>query len=268
MVYDISVLCRLFGVTPNAIRYYEKIGLIHPAYSEGGRRKYSSLDICELVQVKTMQALGLDLVEIGDHFHRIPEKKLMETDALLRRRIADIDREIVLLQESRRILLGFIERMEETKPEAGIRQEMTFPAVRMLSYEPFWGRSAAQQQVLSQWIALIPTVRLMDEYLIEDERVVSHKAALSIREEIFKKTHMEASKETYIIPESQAVELRFLKPYTVQRCLDEADVAAVIREIHQFKSWSKIRIISSYLYTYFREDQPTNYIEVWACERT
>ena len=41
MLYDISDVCRLFGLTPTSIRKYEEMGLIEPRRSASNKRKYS-----------------------------------------------------------------------------------------------------------------------------------------------------------------------------------------------------------------------------------
>lgn len=267
MEYSISALCRLFSVTPNAIRYYERIGLIHPAYSDGGRRIYSALDIAELMQVKTLQAIHLDLAEIGSHFHRVPAFPLNETRQLLNGRLNDINRQIVLLEESRRLLQGYIQRMAEINKPFWSTREMIFPAVRMLSLEPFWGRTKKQQQVLSEWISALPAVRMMDEYLVEGGRIISRKAGLCIRQEVFDKLQPVQTELSYSVPEAQVLSLNIQKPFDPHRRLEEEDLNTIIQEFQFKKLWQSMRIRSSFLFAFMQNDQPMSLIEVWVEER-
>ena len=63
-VYDISEAARLFGITPGGVRYYESLGLIRPARSESGRRKYSVTDLQSLMFLRSVRARGLSPEEI------------------------------------------------------------------------------------------------------------------------------------------------------------------------------------------------------------
>lgn len=56
------------GVSPRTLRYYEELGLLHPArYSTGGARRYAEEDVERLRRIRELQELlGFDLGEIGD----------------------------------------------------------------------------------------------------------------------------------------------------------------------------------------------------------
>ena len=263
-VYDISALCRLFGVTPNTIRYYEKVELLHPAYSEGGHRKYSNRDVAELLHMKTMHALGLELSEISQHFHRVPRASQSETRTLPRNKIEDCDRQIALLEERKFILERYIACAENTDHPLQAPQEMTFPAVRLLSLGSFSGRSVKQQQLLSKWISAIPAVRIMDEYLVEDGHVVSPKTVLCMREAIFEKLQLEPAEAITAEPEMPAMRTYICKPYEAPRTLDQADIEEVITLMQDRYGSRSMRIISRCLFAFMQQDQPMNYIEVWA----
>lgn len=47
------------SLTPNTLRYYERIGLIPPvARNKGGTREYTSKDLCWIEFIKTMRSAG------------------------------------------------------------------------------------------------------------------------------------------------------------------------------------------------------------------
>jgi MerR family transcriptional regulator/heat shock protein HspR len=52
--YAISIAARMVGIETHTIRYYEKIGLIHPFRSKGNIRYYSEEDIDLLQHIKTL----------------------------------------------------------------------------------------------------------------------------------------------------------------------------------------------------------------------
>lgn len=63
-VFAISVAAELTGVHPQTLRIYEREGLVKPARSEGGTRRYSRNDIERLHVIVTMLADGLNLVGV------------------------------------------------------------------------------------------------------------------------------------------------------------------------------------------------------------
>jgi MerR family transcriptional regulator/heat shock protein HspR len=63
--YVISVAARMVGVHTYTLRYYEKIGIIEPARSQGNIRLYSESDIAQLKRVKTLiEDLGVNLAGV------------------------------------------------------------------------------------------------------------------------------------------------------------------------------------------------------------
>ena len=60
-VYVISVAAELAGVHPQTLRIYERKGLLDPARTEGGSRRYSDLDIAQLQRIQELTAAGLNL---------------------------------------------------------------------------------------------------------------------------------------------------------------------------------------------------------------
>jgi MerR family transcriptional regulator/heat shock protein HspR len=60
-VFAISVAAELTGLHPQTIRIYEREGLVRPARSDGGTRRYSREDIDRLNEVAALMATGLNL---------------------------------------------------------------------------------------------------------------------------------------------------------------------------------------------------------------
>ena len=60
-VYVISVAAELAGVHPQTLRIYERKGLVDPARTEGGSRRYSDRDIEMLRRIQDLTAAGLNL---------------------------------------------------------------------------------------------------------------------------------------------------------------------------------------------------------------
>lgn len=60
-VYVISVAAELAGVHPQTLRIYERKGLVDPARTGGGSRRYSEHDIEQLRRIQDLTNAGLNL---------------------------------------------------------------------------------------------------------------------------------------------------------------------------------------------------------------
>ncbi|KPM50812.1 MerR family transcriptional regulator [Frankia sp. R43] len=64
-VYGISVAADLVGMDPQSLRLYERRGLLEPARTGGGTRRYSSDDLARLQRIGYLLAAGLNLAGIA-----------------------------------------------------------------------------------------------------------------------------------------------------------------------------------------------------------
>jgi MerR family transcriptional regulator, heat shock protein HspR len=60
-VYVISVAAELAGMHPQTLRIYERRGLVTPARTQGGNRRYSDADIETLRRISELAASGMNL---------------------------------------------------------------------------------------------------------------------------------------------------------------------------------------------------------------
>ncbi len=60
-VYVISVAAELAGMHPQTLRIYERRGLVQPARTQGGNRRYSDADIDRLQRISDLAEQGLNL---------------------------------------------------------------------------------------------------------------------------------------------------------------------------------------------------------------
>ncbi len=82
-VYVISVAAELAGVHPQTLRIYERKGLLEPARTGGGSRRYSDEDIHLLQRIQDLTESGLNLAGV---------KRVLELEAeneRLRRELED-----------------------------------------------------------------------------------------------------------------------------------------------------------------------------------
>lgn len=91
-VYVISVAAELAGVHPQTLRIYERKGLVAPARTGGGSRRYSEADIARLLRVQELTEAGLNLAgvkkvlalerELAKANHRIKELEQQQHDTI------------------------------------------------------------------------------------------------------------------------------------------------------------------------------------------
>lgn len=81
-VYVISVAAELAGVHPQTLRIYERKGLVAPARTGGGSRRYSDADIDVLRRVQALTDDGLNLAGV---------KRVMELERELAKANAAIE---------------------------------------------------------------------------------------------------------------------------------------------------------------------------------
>ena len=102
MYYKIGTLARRFGITTQALRFYEKQGLLLPAREgEGADRRYQSRNLKWLYSIRRYHDLGYSLEETLELFAC---ESAGELDALARRKEAETRRELELLERRQEAL--------------------------------------------------------------------------------------------------------------------------------------------------------------------
>ncbi len=88
--FRIGEISKLYGIGVDSLRYYEKLGLIHPKRSESGYRLYSIHDIWCLNVIRDLRGLDFSMEQISDYlsFHTVDSTlKLLkeESDTILKK---------------------------------------------------------------------------------------------------------------------------------------------------------------------------------------
>ena len=97
-VYVISVAAELAGVHPQTLRIYERKGLLGPARTLGGSRRYSDEDIALLRRIQDLTSSGLNLegvrrvIELEAEVARL-RKELEQARAEARRAVEQVHRQ-------------------------------------------------------------------------------------------------------------------------------------------------------------------------------
>jgi DNA-binding transcriptional MerR regulator len=104
MSMTVSKLAERAGMTSDAVRYYEKIGLLPaPERTEAGYRLFGPASVSRLEFIKSAQRLGLRLGDIRQLLE-VMDNGLCpcgHTEDLLRARMAEVDEEIARLTSLR-----------------------------------------------------------------------------------------------------------------------------------------------------------------------
>ena len=116
--YQIGELASRSGVTPDTLRYYERLGLlVEPRRTTGGFRVYPSQTLDRLRFIKQAQALGLTLHEIRDLVTYQDQGGLTrcrQVRDLLRTKLAELQAKLSELEEFRSTLSCYLEECERT----------------------------------------------------------------------------------------------------------------------------------------------------------
>ncbi|MGB4778448.1 heat shock protein transcriptional repressor HspR [Microbacterium sp.] len=87
-IFAIAAAAELSGMHPQTLRQYDRLGLVVPARTQGGSRRYSLRHVRQLREVAAMSADGMSLPAIA----RIVE---LENEArMLRRRVTDLEQQL------------------------------------------------------------------------------------------------------------------------------------------------------------------------------
>ncbi|MBA2514393.1 MAG: heavy metal-responsive transcriptional regulator [Solirubrobacterales bacterium] len=117
--YQVGELAAKSGVTPDTLRYYERLRLLPPPQrTSGGFRVYTAHALDRLRFIRQSQTLGLTLHEIGAlvSFQTRADGlgRCREVRDLLRLKLADFETRLAELQDFRNTLSGYLAECERT----------------------------------------------------------------------------------------------------------------------------------------------------------
>jgi MerR family transcriptional regulator, heat shock protein HspR len=81
-LFSISVAAELTGLRPQTLRFWEQEGLVLPARSSGGTRRYSTDDIARVRQITALTSEGVNLSGV---------RRILELQEQIRLLQAEID---------------------------------------------------------------------------------------------------------------------------------------------------------------------------------
>lgn len=131
--YRISDVAKKAGITADAIRYYERLGVLPRApRTAGGLRVYGDDVLPRVRFIQQAQALGLtlkDVKELVTHEGRGGHQRCRRVRDLLKSRLADVDARLEAMQGFRRTLRTHLQECER----ALLQERPVCPVIAELS---------------------------------------------------------------------------------------------------------------------------------------
>ena len=120
----VSELAHRSGVSVFRLRHYESLGLIHAERSKSGYRQFAEPTLREVIFIAMSRDLGFSLNEIADILPRYRAGTLTFDQMIdvIESRVAEVDREIAALGESRRKLVEHVDWLARRKRESEARR--------------------------------------------------------------------------------------------------------------------------------------------------
>jgi MerR family transcriptional regulator, heat shock protein HspR len=87
-LFSISVAAELAGLHPQTLRIYEREGLLLPARSAGGTRRYSRNDIVRLQEICSLTGEGLNMAGIRRVLQLLEETRQLHAEVVRLQRAA------------------------------------------------------------------------------------------------------------------------------------------------------------------------------------
>jgi len=102
----IGEIARRAGVRPSAIRFYEKAGILPPAFRENGQRSFSADTVLYLGIIAVAREAGLSVAEIRTLFHGFDAEASASKrwQRLARKRLKDLDLLVVKIRHMQSLL--------------------------------------------------------------------------------------------------------------------------------------------------------------------
>lgn len=120
--FTIGELAARTGMTPDALRYYERLRVIAPVRRTAGGYRVYTLETIERVRfIKQAQLHGLTLAEIRELLQldtRGGVGRCRRVQRLLQRKLAELDTRLMQLQEFRQSLQGYLAQCDRTLAES------------------------------------------------------------------------------------------------------------------------------------------------------
>ncbi|MGZ9811372.1 Cu(I)-responsive transcriptional regulator [Pseudoroseicyclus sp. H15] len=124
---NIKDVAEISGLPAKTIRYYEEIGLVHPARSANGYRDFGEADVATLAFLARARSLGFSIDDCRALVSLYEDRGRASADvkALAEERLDQIDRKIAELQGLKATLGQLVRRCHgDDRPDCPILQDL------------------------------------------------------------------------------------------------------------------------------------------------
>ena len=119
---QISELAARCGVSPHALRHYERLGLLQPLRHANGYRDYSEAMRREVVFIAMSRKVGFSLAAISEQLpaYRAGRLRISDMVASLQGRVLEIDQQMLALAGQRAEVvshIAWLQAQEQRQPK-------------------------------------------------------------------------------------------------------------------------------------------------------
>ena len=208
--YSIGDVSRALGLTPGALHFYEREGIIQaPKEKEGGRRFYTQSDLIRLLSCRKYRAMDISLKTIAVQFS-VNGDPLDVIRARLDERSGEARRKAAYYQTLSEEIEKFVQEIGRLEAETGRFFVRSSPEVYVLKLsDGLLSPDKGEQALAQRWLEAMPATRIalllsedaqQAEYCYAIERERAHILG-NIKEEKLGKAG-----EIYRLPEMMCVQ--------------------------------------------------------------
>lgn len=129
--FRIGEISKLYNISVDSLRYYEKLGLITPQRAESKYRMYSIHDIWRLNVIRELRELGFDMAEIASYLEK---HSISSTVTLLEEELGAIQHKMDILRELRDNVAQRLQTIQSAEKKSfGIIEKIHCPKRRCFS---------------------------------------------------------------------------------------------------------------------------------------
>lgn len=123
--YTIHEIAELYGIGPDSLRYYERLGLINPKRGGNGYRLYNLSDIYRLTIIRDLLQLGFNTERISEY---LASQNIANTLSMLEDERALVIKRQRALRETENSIIKRIDTLNRFRDiESGVAEIITLP---------------------------------------------------------------------------------------------------------------------------------------------
>ena len=196
--FNISELARIFNITPETLRRYEKKKIIEPQRQENSYRVYSSWEITKIIRARQLRMEGSSLEYVNKNLFVVEWMQDIE-------RIENRENELMEEIESRQMLLSWLKERKTTirkfvdrKDDISIEKvEKIYCCIYMVG-NTLTDKDSERLKELQKWLDALPYVSV---YYIGTSNYIT-VSVVGITESQRKQYHLEYLVPDFILPDA------------------------------------------------------------------